>query len=253
MPANIPPKGAVALKGSLLAIQAEKHENPLRVTLTHQKGYSGRRAGQRFDAQYGVTTEALIFLGDLNAQLVGSSVAHATHYEPTPVNDFFEFMDALALDFAATTFVDVGSGMGRVVFLAAKHPFKQIIGIELSPALHEVAAENLKSWVDPRQCCKDIRLARADAATFGFPLGHLVLYLYNPFGRPVLTALLENVLANTQTTRDLILCYHTPVEREVIESTKAFELLVEFNFGCVYRLRQREPDAHPSRGTDLAS
>ncbi|MDQ6933553.1 MAG: class I SAM-dependent methyltransferase, partial [Candidatus Eremiobacteraeota bacterium] len=144
---------------------------------------SGRRAGQRFDAQYGVTTEALVFLHDLNAELLGSSLAQATHYEPTPPRDFAAFMHALPVDFGKSAFVDIGSGMGRVVLLAARHPFKQIVGIELSPALHEIAAANLKRWVDPQQRCKDIRLVCADASTFDFPAGNLVVYLYNPFRR----------------------------------------------------------------------
>ncbi|MBC5828748.1 MAG: class I SAM-dependent methyltransferase [Candidatus Eremiobacteraeota bacterium] len=197
---------------------------------------SGRRAGQRFDAQYGVTTEALIFLGDLNAESLGSSVAHATHYEPTPVRDFAQFMNALCVDFTKSTFVDIGSGMGRVVLLAARHPFKQIVGIELSPALHEVAVENLKRWMDPRQRCKDIRLVRADASTFDFPAGNLVVYLYNPFRQPVLTGLLENILGSPRIAREVLLCYHTPTEREAIEKTRAFELLISFDLGCIHRL-----------------
>ncbi len=198
---------------------------------------SGRRAGQRFDAQYGVTTEALIFLGDLNAESVGSSVAYATHYEPTPVRDFAQFMNALCVEFTKSTFVDIGSGMGRVVLLAARYPFKQILGIELSPALHEVAVQNLKRWVDPRQRCKDIRLVRADASTFDFPAGNLVVYLYNPFREPLLTALLEKILASRRIAREVVLCYHTPAEREAIDETQAFELLTNFDFGCMYRFR----------------
>ena len=46
---------------------------------------AGRRAGQRFDAELGVTTEALIFLGELDPEAIGPSLEHATHYEPTPI------------------------------------------------------------------------------------------------------------------------------------------------------------------------
>ena len=39
---------------------------------------SGRRAGQRFDAMHGVTTEALIFLGELDPEAIGPNLEFAT-------------------------------------------------------------------------------------------------------------------------------------------------------------------------------
>ncbi len=196
---------------------------------------SGRRSGQRFDADHRVTTEALIFLGDLDPALVGPNVRYATHYEPTSVADFEELMNAVATDYPNTTFIDIGSGMGRAVLLAARRPFKQVIGIEISPALHEVALENRRSWSDARQQCADIRLARADACTFPFPAGSLLLYLFNPFHGPAFARFLKKVLAGNGVA-EVILCYHTPVERSAIEATGAFELLKDLGFGVIYRL-----------------
>jgi SAM-dependent methyltransferase len=198
---------------------------------------SGRRAGQRFDARHRVTTEALIFLGDLDADLVGANVQHATHYEPTPVADFEALMSAAPLDCGGTTFIDIGSGMGRVVLLAARHTFKQVVGIELSPALHAVAVENRRRWVDRLQRCRDIHLIVGDACTFRFPAGNLLLYLYNPFGPSVLRALLEKLLCESPPSREIVLCYHTPVERAAIEDTGAFKLVKDLHFGVIYRRR----------------
>lgn len=181
-----------------------------------------------------------MFLGDLTPELAGPHVQYATHYEPTPVADFEAFMGAVAIDWPNTTFVDVGSGMGRVVLLAARRPFKQIIGVELSSALHEVALENRKTWVDAHQQCTDVRFVRGDVCATPLPAGNLLLYLYNPFGRPVLTALLEKVLAQREPSREIVLCYHTPVEREAIDDTGVFELLEDLHFGLLYRLRNRQ-------------
>ncbi len=161
---------------------------------------------------------------------------YATHYEPTPVADFEAFMCAVAIDWPTTTFVDVGSGMGRVVLLAARRPFKQVIGVELSPALHEVALENRKTWVDARQQCTDIRFVRGDVCAVPLPPGNLLLYLYNPFRRPVFTALLKKVLVECPSSREIVVCYHTPVERKEIDDTGAFELLEDLHFGLIYRL-----------------
>jgi len=71
---------------------------------------SGRRAGQRFDAEHGVTTEALVFLGELDPDAIGPSLEFATHYEPTPVAQAEALLDASPLAPGRATFVDLGAG-----------------------------------------------------------------------------------------------------------------------------------------------
>jgi SAM-dependent methyltransferase len=192
---------------------------------------SGRRAGQRFDARHGVTTEALVFLGDLDPERVGRSIEFATHYEPTPVAEAEAMLDAIPPPIDAATFVDVGAGMGRVVLLAARRPFKTVVGVEISPALVQVARENLARCEDPQRRCRDVRLVRADAAAYRFPRGPLVLYLYNPFSAPVLERVLERLADGA---RDVTLVYHTALEREVVES-HGFDVVDDLGFGSVYR------------------
>jgi len=115
---------------------------------------SGRRAGQRFDADHGVTTEALVFLGELDPEAIGPSLEYATHYEATPVAHAEALLDASPLDPRHTTFVDLGAGMGRVVLLAARRPFRAVIGVEISPALVEIARENLAAMRDPKRVAR---------------------------------------------------------------------------------------------------
>jgi len=193
---------------------------------------SGRRAGQRFDAAHNVTTEALIFLGELDPENVGPGIEFATHYEATPVDDVQRLLDASPLAPQRVTFVDVGSGMGRVVLLAAERPFRQIVGVEISPALHEVARANRDSYPRQRLQCRDVRLVRADASKFTFPRGDLVVYLYNPFRSEVLDPVLDELLA--EPNREIVLLYHTPLERAAIEARGAFELVADLGFGLVY-------------------
>jgi SAM-dependent methyltransferase len=202
---------------------------------------SGRRAGQRFDAEHHVTTEALIFLSTLDPETIGPNLEFATHYEPTPIREAEELLDAIPPPLESTTFVDIGSGMGRVVLLAARRPFKMVAGVEISGALHEVARENLESFDDDARQCRDVRLVRADAAGYKFPRGRLAVYLYNPFRASVLTSVLEKLLAQP---RDVTLLYHTPVEREAIEATGAFELMRELSYAAIFRSLRPSP-VHP--------
>jgi 16S rRNA G966 N2-methylase RsmD len=166
---------------------------------------------------------------------VGPSLEFATHYEPTPVADIDRLLDAVPLAPERTTLVDLGSGLGRVVLQAARRPFRQIIGVEISPALYEVAKDNRAAYRGAL-ACRDVRLVRADAAAFTFPGGDLLVYLYNPFRAQILGPLLDRL--STDAKRDVFLAYHTPVERATVDAHPAFGLETDLGFGLVYRFRR---------------
>jgi SAM-dependent methyltransferase len=195
---------------------------------------SGRRSGQRFDAMHGVVTEALIFLGELDPETIGNAMEDATHYEPTPLAQFDEMLDALSIPHAQYTFVDIGAGMGRVILLASVKPFKQVVGVEVSGALCETARDNVVRWRrrHPDLRCKDVRVVCKDASAFHFPPGNLVFYLYNPFGETTLRVLVERI-AKECTARALIM-YHTPVHRAILDESENFSVVADFGYGVIY-------------------
>ena len=43
-------------------------------------------------------------------------------------------------------FVDVGAGMGRAVLLASELSFREVVGVELNPALARIARKNVGAW-----------------------------------------------------------------------------------------------------------
>jgi SAM-dependent methyltransferase len=131
------------------------------------------------------------------------------------------------------TFVDLGAGMGRALFAAGRFPFRQIAGVEISPALVAVARDNLAAFPRDGLVCRDLRIVRGDATAFRFPRGDLVVYLYNPFDATVLARVLENLERSPRA--NLALIYHTPVERAAIDERARFELLAEEPCGVVYR------------------
>ena len=155
---------------------------------------SERSSGRRFDKEHGVTTHAVMLLSQLDDDRSGEAYAHATHYEAVPVADLRKMLacvpDAFVRD---ATFVDVGAGMGRAILIASEYPFKQILGIELSPALFEIARENVARAHDLRTLCRDVRLTRGDARKRRFPSGNLVMFLFNPFDAAALRTTLERV------------------------------------------------------------
>jgi len=201
---------------------------------------AGRRAGLRFDADNGVATEALLFLGDLDPDAIGPNIAHATHYEPTPVGELDALLAHVPFPFEGAAFVDLGAGMGRALLAAASYPFRRIVGVEISPALAAIARDNLEIFErraarPPR--CRDLRIVCEDAAAYRFPRGDLVVYLYNPFDATLVARVAAN-LARVPRKR-LAVIYHTPVERHVFDANPAFAIVGEETFGVAYASASR--------------
>src|SRR5450755_4425702 len=67
-------------------------------------------------------------------------------YQPTEPALFREMLGSLNLDFREFTFIDIGSGKGRALLMAAEFPFHRILGIELLPELHRIAQENINNY-----------------------------------------------------------------------------------------------------------
>jgi len=196
-------------------------------------GSSQRAAGRRFDREHGVTTQALLFLGELGTER-GEAYAHATHYEPVPVADFRGLIRRVPKDvIRASTFVDVGAGMGRAVLLAREYPFKQIVGVELSPHLAEIARDNLARGHGFDLACRDVRLVRADARKRQMPRGELVVFLYNPFDAQALDAVLDRI-AERRDAGSVWLLYHTPVHGDLVVA-RGYEIIATLSGFAAYR------------------
>src|SRR5260370_4017643 len=87
----------------------------------------------------------------------------------------------------------MGSGKGRVLFVAAEYLFGKVMGVEFSNALHEEALANLKRYSYRGRRCADIEPVHADARECEFPDGNLVIYLFNAFGPEVMGRMLANL------------------------------------------------------------
>ncbi|HZC23517.1 MAG TPA: class I SAM-dependent methyltransferase [Candidatus Binatia bacterium] len=142
-------------------------------------------------------------------------------YQPTDPPAFREMLATLehttGLDFADVTFIDLGSGKGRTLLMASDYPFRRIVGVELLPALHRLAQQNLEQYKSDSQKCFALESICADAAQFTFPAGPLLIYLFNPFPEVVLRHVLVNLrraLTESSTTAHLI--YYNPQHADVI-------------------------------------
>jgi hypothetical protein len=106
------------------------------------------------------------------------------------------------------TFIDLGSGKGRVLLMASEYPFKRIIGVEFMPELHRTAQKNIACYPNDREQCRQIETVCMDAREFQFPDGPLVVYLFNPFPESTFAQVLENLrLSVEQAPRPVYIAY----------------------------------------------
>jgi len=157
-------------------------------------------------------------------------------YQPTEPALFREMLGGMDVDFRKFTFIDIGSGKGRALLMAADFPFHRVLGIELLPELYRIAQENINSYVSPSQQCFDVQSVCADAREFRFPPGPLLLYLFNPLPEPGLRQLLENLQQSLrENPRPIFLLYHNALLEHVLAANSMLKKIHGTNQFSLYR------------------
>ena len=137
--------------------------------------FSAEGAERRYDRRLGIDTAGYIETADLD--LDAGAIERGMPYGATPPNVARYFIEAVAARARGFTFVDVGSGKGRVLLIAAQYPFCKVVGFEHSKILAEVAAANIRRFTGA--CVAPIEILTGDAAVLPLPDGPLVLFLFN--------------------------------------------------------------------------
>ena len=126
------------------------------------------------------------------------------------------------------SFIDFGAGKGRAMLLASEFNFKQVIGVELHPELVKKCRRNLRIWDKKNkqsqalQNIKPIHLIEGDATEFIYPEGPCLVYLFNPFGAPVLRRVLKAI---EKRKGDVDILYVNHERQSVIKSRSSFKQL----------------------------
>jgi SAM-dependent methyltransferase len=118
-------------------------------------------------------------------------------------------------------FLDVGSGMGRVLLMAARRPFKRVIGVEQNEKMTTTARRNVERH-RRRLTCPAVELVTADVLEWGIPDDLSVVYLYCPFPDHALERFIHRLLASLdRRPRPLRMIYNfgTVPNRETVMHT----------------------------------
>jgi SAM-dependent methyltransferase len=162
-----------------------------------------------FDRAYGTDTSGFSPAENLPAN--ERARAYACFYagsQPSILRTALKTLEPLE----SSTFVDLGCGKGRALLVASEFPFRDILGIELSAPLAEIARRNAAVVARRFPSRPAVRIAVGDATISSLPGGDLVLYLYHPFGAELVAkvaAAVEAALAAEQRTIRVV--YYNPV------------------------------------------
>jgi hypothetical protein len=168
---------------------------------------------------------------------VGEHQAHGADVISTPVRTFERAMDLLAEDLQSFTFIDIGAGKGRAMLLAARRPFRRVLGVKYAPELAAAASRNFARYRDSAQRCRDLYCYCAEATTFELPLEPLVLYFLRPFDDVVMARFLNRVAASYATRpRKILILFVLPAEPKHAPPHDLFQ-----EAGFHHRLTRRLP------------
>ena len=207
---------------------------------------AGWRA-RRFDEKHGIETGVVVPVAEIH-DVDPVLASHAVHYEPSTLPKFERAMQAVAIEHGRFTFVDYGSGKGRVLLLAAQYPFRRVIGVEMSAALNAAATANIEAFRRRRPLSARIELVTGDARDLPVPDGGLVVYLYNPFDATILREVWDQLRASIRNEpRPLFVIYVNPLHRQVFDAAAELDCVHEEPAVVVYQCRNSGRTAAASR------
>jgi SAM-dependent methyltransferase len=195
--------------------------------------FMGFARNKWFDVKHGVDTAGDVPLSVLTVD--SPNRAHGIMYATINASLLGTIIDSLPIRPESYTFVDLGAGKGKVVLLAARRPFRKVIGVEFSEELSARARTNVARYRPASKQTAKVEIVHSDAAEFSMPEGPLVLYMYNPFREPVLRQVLENLRRSlAQQPRPVLIVYVNPELRSILEEWPELRIVESADWHVVY-------------------
>ena len=156
-------------------------------------------------------------------------------YQPSQPRLFHDMLSRVRVDYREFIFLDIGSGKGRALLMAADYPFRRVLGLELLPELNRIAQENIRRYKSTTQKCLNIESLCADARTLVFPPEPTVLYLFNPLPEPGLKRLLNNLEHSLhESPRQVYVLYHNPLLERFLLGCEWLQKVCGTHQYCIY-------------------
>lgn len=159
------------------------------------------------------------------------------HYQGAAYSVLFRVLKELRSLGKVFSFVDLGCGMGRVLFVAEYLGYNELKGVELDLELIKQAEANLKRYPFKR-VESTFEFILNNALSYNYSNNPNIYFLFNPFNKHVLSEVLNNILSSTK--EETYFIYMNPKFQEVF-SDKAipiFKVCKTFLYteAIIYRL-----------------
>lgn len=195
-----------------------------------------------FDEENNVRTSEKVSLTSVTVN--AASKDHSNPYEPAPVNAILDILNVLMRSYEKYTFVDLGSGMGRVILLASQFNFQRVVGVEFATEFHQQAIENLRRYPRQKMRCQLVECQCIDAKLYDIPQTNAVLFMFNPFKpelfRLVINQIVESYVCNP---RDILLVTLNSGQEhnEIVQDSRIFRRKQIFNLTQEARFYTNNP------------
>jgi SAM-dependent methyltransferase len=182
------------------------------------------------DALYGIETGGVISASALRTN--SSADLHNFGYVGSQPSIIRKALATIPnLDRAS--FVDFGCGKGRPLIVASEYPFRRIVGVELSPALCEIARRNGAriSALHPER--RPIEIVEGNVLDFEIPPGLVVIYLYNSFYAPLMKQVAAKVARHQEKSGNKVfLIYYNPANAKIFDRSDALSRYHAAKYPC---------------------
>jgi hypothetical protein len=142
-----------------------------------------------FDAAHGTDTYKRVLQSELRVDSVNQS--EAAPYFPTRGRAFRKAMASFDIP-KDGTLVDLGSGKGKILLLAAQCGFQRVRGVEFSADLARIADANVQR-MRGKLGAADVQTICADVTTHQFASDENVFFMFAPFGPTVMRQTMSNL------------------------------------------------------------
>ena len=184
---------------------------------------------QKFDLKYQVDTQIPVALADLETAAPGAKFAN--RYQGTPIAVIRRIIRRLKVDRRRFTFIDLGSGKGRVLLIAAQYPFESVIGVEFSKTLHDIALTNISKFIAAGAAHTNVTSVNCDAGEFEFSaIRDKIVFCYNPFAADLMIRVLNKLDAPAHKRGKTMLAYLGAMPSAVHEKLNRFPIIAKGEF-----------------------
>jgi SAM-dependent methyltransferase len=146
------------------------------------------------------------------------AVTERTHYYADSGGLAFDRLMANFKISPADAIVDFGCGKGGVLISLSKYPFSKITGVEIDPALVDIARKNISTLK-----ITNVEVNCCDAANFKQLGEYNYFYFFDPFPCVVMAEVLNNLEQSLlEKPRQITLIYLNPNSHALIEERPTF-------------------------------